>query len=69
MANKTKPWEQITPQEFAAMSESEKRELARTILEEAFGPPANKHRAKIIEGILNANYGPPEVDRALDSGR
>lgn len=62
-----KHWEQITPREFAAMSENEKRELARKILEEAFGPPENEHRRKIIEAILNANYGPEEVARALDS--
>jgi len=52
------------------MSESEKRELARRILEDAFGEPANEHRRKIIEGILNANYGPeetPKVERALDT--
>jgi hypothetical protein len=62
-----KHWEQITPQEFAAMSENEKRELARKILEDAFGPPVNEHRAQIIEAILNANYGPEKVERALDS--
>jgi len=62
-----KPWEQITPQEFAAMSEAEKRALARTILEEAFGPPANEHRVKIIEAILDANYGPETPNKVIEA--
>ena len=52
-----KAWEEITPQEFAAMNESEKRELARKILEDALGLPVNEHRTQIITAILNANYG------------
>jgi hypothetical protein len=53
-----KHWRDIkSPQEWDAMPEAEKRELARTILEEAFGPPENEQRREIIEAILNANYG------------
>jgi len=60
-----KPWDEITPQEFAAMNEGEKRELARMILSEAFGPPDNEQRSTLIEGILNANY-PPEIPELYD---
>lgn len=63
-----RPWEEITAQEFVAMSESEKRELARSILSEAFGPPDNEHKRKLIEGILNANY-PPEIPELYDIAR
>ncbi len=55
------------------MSESEKRKLARQILSEGFGEspldPGNVEKDKVIEGILNAMYGPAKVERALDTRR
>jgi len=65
-----KPWQEITPQEFAAMSESEKRELARQILTDGYGhsplDPGNVERDKVIEGVLNAMYGPVAYHIAMD---
>jgi hypothetical protein len=59
-------WYKITPREFAAMDENEKREMSREILTEAFGPPENNDKQRIIEEILDFTYGKVET---LDSGQ
>lgn len=52
-------WQEIkTPEEWLAIPESEKREIAREILESAFGPPVNQQRQNTIEAVLNGMFGP-----------